>query len=181
MGIVAPDLRKRSGPRRAGGLPPRRGPSRQDQGAPFLLQYSIYYLIEALKGRWRGSGPRPPAPPDSPLEQNSLPQVGSAYAATQGPRAAIDMPPCSAYTQAMIRTQVQLADAQVRKLRRIAKQQGVSVAELVRRCIERGIDDLPGSPDRYARASRLIGKFRDRYGKKDVSEAHDVYLDEVFD
>lgn len=55
------------------------------------------------------------------------------------------------------------------------------MAEIVRRCIERGIDGLSGSPDRYARASRLIGKFRDRYGKKDVSAAHDAYLDQVFD
>ena len=81
----------------------------------------------------------------------------------------------------MIRTQVQLTPAQVRKLRRVAKEQGVSTAEIVRRCIERGIDDLSGSPDRYARASRLVGKFRDRQRKKDVSAAHDAYLEKALD
>ena len=81
----------------------------------------------------------------------------------------------------MIRTQVQLTDAQIRKLRRISRQQGVSIAELIRRCIERGIDDLPGSQDHYARAARLVGRFRDRHGKNDVSEAHDAYLTQVFD
>ena len=80
----------------------------------------------------------------------------------------------------MIRTQVQLTAAQLRKLRRVAREQGVSTAEIVRRCIERGIDDLSGSPDRYARASRLIGKFTDRQGKKDVSVSHDAHLDEAF-
>jgi pyruvate/2-oxoacid:ferredoxin oxidoreductase beta subunit len=92
----------------------------------------------------------------------------------------IDMPTCSDYISAMVRTQVQLTEDQLRKLRRAARAQGTSVAEVVRRCIERGIDDeIPSWKERYARAARLIGRFRDRDGAKDVSLKHDAYIDDA--
>ncbi len=52
------------------------------------------------------------------------------------------------------------------------------MAHIVRRCIERGIQEELSTPaDRYARALRLVGKFRDREGKRDVSVEHDAYLE----
>jgi hypothetical protein len=79
----------------------------------------------------------------------------------------------------MIRTQIQLTDEQLHKLRRAAREQGVSVAEIVRRCIDRAIDDeIPGRRNDYARAARLVGAFEDHEGARDVSARHDDYLEQ---
>lgn len=78
----------------------------------------------------------------------------------------------------MIRTQIQLTKEQARKVRQVARERGISMAEVIRRCIERGIDDeAPALEERYARAREVVGTFRDREGKEDVSERHDEYLD----
>ena len=42
----------------------------------------------------------------------------------------IDMPSCSDYTLLMVRTQIQLTEEQLHKLRRAARGQGVGVAEI---------------------------------------------------
>ena len=79
----------------------------------------------------------------------------------------------------MIRTQIQLTEAQARSLRRRAQAEGVSLAEMIRRCIDRTLDE--DGPDRsglYTQAEGLIGSFRDRRRAKDLAEAHDAYLDE---
>jgi len=82
----------------------------------------------------------------------------------------------------MIRTQVQLTEDQMRKLRRAAREQGVSIAEIVRRCLDRGLDDeVAGRKDAYARIGRLVGAYRDRVGASDVAVEHDRYLDESLD
>ena len=81
----------------------------------------------------------------------------------------------------MNRTQIQLTDGQIKKLRRAARASGVSVAEMIRRLVDQGVDALtPGTEERYAKAARHIGAFRDRGGASDVSEQHDRYLDQAF-
>jgi hypothetical protein len=80
----------------------------------------------------------------------------------------------------MVRTQIQLTEEQARRLRRAARAQGVSLAEMVRRCIELALDETTEHTTRYARASSLIGKFRDPAGASDVARNHDEYLDEAF-
>ena len=82
----------------------------------------------------------------------------------------------------MIRTQIQLTESQMRQLRRAARAQNVSVAEVVRRCVERGIGtELPDDlASRYDRAAGLIGAFRDREGATDISIEHDAYLDDAY-
>jgi predicted DNA-binding protein len=80
----------------------------------------------------------------------------------------------------MIRTQIQLSEEQARKLRRAARVQGVSMAEMVRRCIEQGLEDTTAHAARYARAASIVGKFSERGDDKDVSSRHDAYLDEAF-
>jgi hypothetical protein len=82
----------------------------------------------------------------------------------------------------MIRTQIQLTEQQARRLRAEARERGVSLAELIRRYVERGLAEE--SLDRaalYDRAVRLVGRFRDEGGARDVSRKHDRYLEDAFE
>lgn len=82
----------------------------------------------------------------------------------------------------MIRTQIQLTEQQTRRLKQAARERGVSMAEMVRRCIDRGLGaETPDRAARYARAVELVGAFEDRTGVQRVAEAHDEYLDEAFE
>lgn len=80
----------------------------------------------------------------------------------------------------MIRTQIQLTDQQVRLLRRAAEAQGVSMAEIIRRCIDAAVEaQIPSREDAYPRAASLVGAFRDPTAE--VAERHDTFLEEAFD
>ena len=82
----------------------------------------------------------------------------------------------------MIRTQIQLTEAQARRLRLAARREGISLAEAIRRLVERGLaDDEAGRGRLYARAAEVVGRYRDRRGAKDVAKEHDAYLDEAFE
>lgn len=81
----------------------------------------------------------------------------------------------------MIRTQVQLTDAQARSLKAQARLQDRSVADLVRESvaeylIRHGVDDRDAL---VRRAHDLAGSFRS--GCRDLAEEHDRHLDEAFD
>ena len=63
----------------------------------------------------------------------------------------------------MVRTQIQLTEQQARRLRAQAHERGLSLAEVIRRYVEKGLaDEAP-----------------DRAGKRDLSAKHDHYLDEA--
>lgn len=82
----------------------------------------------------------------------------------------------------MVRTQIQLTDKQARRLRAEARDRGLSLAEVIRRYVDKGLSE--GMPDRaalYDRAERVVGRFHDRRGARDVSSKHDLYLDESFE
>ncbi|MCG6928598.1 MAG: ribbon-helix-helix protein, CopG family [Acidobacteria bacterium] len=82
----------------------------------------------------------------------------------------------------MIRTQIQLTEEQARRLRARAREEGVSLAETIRRYVDRGLEgEKADRADLYARAARAIGRFVDRRGAKDLAARHDRYLDEAFD
>ncbi len=82
----------------------------------------------------------------------------------------------------MIRTQIQLTESQARKLRARARQQGRSLAETIRRFVDKGLEDEKTDlADLYARAARVIGRFPDRKDAKDIARRHDRYLDEAFE
>lgn len=82
----------------------------------------------------------------------------------------------------MLRTQVQFTPEQARRLRAIARRQGVSVAELVRQSVDRVLQDESRKPAaQYERAARLIGAFTDREGAKDLSRRHDDHLREAYE
>lgn len=80
----------------------------------------------------------------------------------------------------MIRTQIQLTEAQADKARRLASERGTSVAEVIRQLL----DAAPAADDRAARLARALAAargagFRDREGKTDVALRHDAYLTEA--
>ena len=80
----------------------------------------------------------------------------------------------------MRRSQIQFTEEQHRLLRAASRREGVSVAEVVRRCVVRYFrDERPGRSDLYARAARLTGTFKDPQGATDLSAHHDAYLDET--
>lgn len=79
----------------------------------------------------------------------------------------------------MQRIQAQLPDATAQRLRELSAQEGVSVAELLRRGAElvlrQGLHDTPES--RRRRALAVVGRFADA---ADVAATHDEHLDEAF-
>ncbi|BDG21379.1 hypothetical protein TthSNM17_10410 [Thermus thermophilus] len=82
------------------------------------------------------------------------------------------------YHDGMVRTQVQLTEAQWARLKAKARAEGVSLAELVRRAVERFLEEEEGYEDKARRALLALGRFAS--GQGDVSEAHDRYLEEAF-
>lgn len=90
------------------------------------------------------------------------------------------MTSCRAYIAGMVRTQIQLSEQQARRLRARARELGVSLAELIRQFVDKGLTDTPDRAQPYDRAARLVGRFRDRHGATDVSSRHDDYLDEAY-
>jgi len=77
----------------------------------------------------------------------------------------------------MIRTQIQLTEEQARALRELAAEQGVSMAELIRRGVERVLAEN-NEREKWERASAIVGRFHG--GPTDVSRNHDKYLAEDF-
>ncbi len=75
----------------------------------------------------------------------------------------------------MIRTQIQLTERQARALRQLATSEGLSMAELIRRAVDRVLAE-PGDEMRRERALAAVGKFRS--GRGDVARRHDEYLEE---
>jgi len=82
----------------------------------------------------------------------------------------------------MVRTQIQLTEQQARRLRAQAHDRRISLAEMVRRCVDRGLaDDHPDRAALYERAARLVGRLPARRKTRDISTRHDRYLDEAFE
>ncbi len=81
----------------------------------------------------------------------------------------------------MERTQIQFTEEQLRRIRAFAHREGVSVAEMVRRCVTRFLhSESPDRQARYARAAALVGSFDDADGATDLAERHDEYLEEAY-
>jgi hypothetical protein len=82
----------------------------------------------------------------------------------------------------VVRTQIQLTDKQARRLRAEARDRGLSLAEVIRRYVDKGLsEEMPDRAALYDRAARVVGRFHDRRGARDVSSKHDLYLDESFE
>jgi len=82
----------------------------------------------------------------------------------------------------MVRTQIQLTEEQARRLRAAAREQGVSLAEMIRRFVDCGLEEASaGRKEMYARAAALVGRFPDKEAARDLAEQHDRYLDEAYE
>jgi len=80
----------------------------------------------------------------------------------------------------MKRTQIQLREEQARRLKEAARLEGVSMAEMVRRCVDRALPELTRDrSERYAEALSVVGTFRSE--QDDLATDHDRYLDEAFE
>lgn len=81
----------------------------------------------------------------------------------------------------MIRTQIQLTEEQSQRLKTLATEKGVSVAELIRRCIDTYIHSAnqPTPEERRQRALAIAGRFKADI--TDLSTNHDTYLAEIYE
>jgi hypothetical protein len=80
----------------------------------------------------------------------------------------------------MVRTQIQLTEAQSQALKEKAARENVSMAELIRRAVDHWLQtrDSISLEERRQRALAVVGQFHS--GKSDVSERHDEYLAEAY-
>ncbi|MCC7156700.1 MAG: ribbon-helix-helix domain-containing protein [Bryobacterales bacterium] len=80
----------------------------------------------------------------------------------------------------MVRTQVQITEAQAEGLRQLSAALGRSVSDLVREGVEKVLANRTMSPEveNRERARRICGAFAS--GEHDISEEHDRYLDEAY-
>lgn len=80
----------------------------------------------------------------------------------------------------MVRTEVRLTEKQLKVLKRMAAEENVSLAELVRRSvgayIARRLDVSPA--ERRRRLLSIVGISNS--GLTDLAENHDEYLDEIY-
>ena len=83
----------------------------------------------------------------------------------------------------MVRTQIQLTEAQYRHLKRWAQRLDISLAEAVRRCVADRLaaeGSEPRRADRVREARAVIGKYADPAGASRVALEHDDHLTESF-
>jgi hypothetical protein len=83
----------------------------------------------------------------------------------------------------MVRTQIQLPEDQYRRLRRWARERGISLAEAIRRCVADRLVAEEGAPSRAERvraALAVCGKYRDPDGQSRVAIDHDRRLAEAY-
>jgi len=80
----------------------------------------------------------------------------------------------------LIRTQVQLTDEQYGKLKKVAAERGVSMAEVVREALDGVLERRPAVSDEERRRKALAIAGRFASGLKDVGTRHDEYLAEEF-
>jgi hypothetical protein len=80
----------------------------------------------------------------------------------------------------MVRTQIQLTEQQSKAIKAMAKAQGISTAEVIRRAISVLLESsiLIDENEKRARAVRIVGRFRS--GRHDISKNHDAYLSEAY-
>ena len=80
----------------------------------------------------------------------------------------------------MVRTQVQLTEKQYKALRKVAAKEGISMAEVIRRALDRvvEVESLPDREEIRRRAIAAIGSCHSDVS--DLSTRHDDYLAEIY-
>jgi hypothetical protein len=82
----------------------------------------------------------------------------------------------------MMRIQIQLEPARHRQIKRRAKRLGVSVAEVIRQCIDAHLlaNDEETREGRVRRARSAIGKYADPAGASHTARDHDRALADAY-
>lgn len=83
----------------------------------------------------------------------------------------------------MVRTQIQLTAEQHRRLKRWARQRGISLSEAIRRCVTEHLDAEQEAPTRamlVREAMQVAGSYRDPEGATDIARDHDRYLPDAY-
>jgi len=80
----------------------------------------------------------------------------------------------------MVRTQIQLTEKQAKALKQIALDEGISMAEIVRRAIENVVEGKcpPDKDVLKRRAIAAVGSIHSDF--TDLSERSDDYLEEIY-
>jgi len=84
----------------------------------------------------------------------------------------------------MVRTQIQLTEAQHRELTRYSRRLGISLSEAIRRCVNAQLEHdrtAPAREERIRAALAVCGKYRDAHGETRVALEHDRHLDDAYD
>ena len=76
----------------------------------------------------------------------------------------------------MVRTQIELTEEQVRELKKMAAERDMSMAELIRRSLDRTLDEGRKEDEKWRLAMSPLG--RHSVGPPDVSNNHDKYVAE---
>jgi len=80
----------------------------------------------------------------------------------------------------MIRTQIQLSEKQSEVLKQLAREEGVSMAEVIRRALD-GVVERRRLPDREELKRRALAAIGSVHSDiTDMSERHDDYLAEIY-
>ena len=81
----------------------------------------------------------------------------------------------------MVRTQIQLSEAQAQALKEMADERDVSMAELIRQAVDRWLEaeHLISRDERKRRALAAAGRYHS--GLTDIAEDHDRYLAEAYE
>jgi hypothetical protein len=82
----------------------------------------------------------------------------------------------------MVRIQVQLEASQHRQIRQRARRLGVSMSEVIRRCVDRALTADPADEhdERIRRALAVAGKYTEPGGNSSVAARHEAALAEAF-
>jgi Arc/MetJ-type ribon-helix-helix transcriptional regulator len=84
----------------------------------------------------------------------------------------------------MIRTQIQLTEEQSRRVKEIAAQENISMAEVIRRAVDAWLvtHGEMGIEEKRERALAVVKEMRGEFhsGHSDISVNHDAYVTEAF-
>ena len=80
----------------------------------------------------------------------------------------------------MVRTQIQLTEKQAEALKTMAQCEGVSMAEVIRRAVDKAVEaqHMPDRDELWRRATKAIGCIHSDV--TDLSTRHDDYLVEAY-
>lgn len=80
----------------------------------------------------------------------------------------------------MVRTQIQLTEAQAQRLKQIAASEDVSMATVIRRSIDQYVQHRERNDieAKKQRALAVVGKYSSQ--RSDVSQEHDLHLAELY-